>query len=114
MSAKLLICLGTTFFALLPLAGSAPTEAQPSTAISLKWEVKSRFRLFKNEDSFRYLAGFYNRNGILASETALAADTKGDGWARKVVGQLCVDDEGQLPEFCSRDYSGHDATDRET
>ena len=33
-----------------------------------------------------------------------------DGWRV----ELCLDDDGQLLEFCTRDYSGHDASDRES
>ena len=97
---------------MVPLFPCQPAGAQASTGIG--WEVKSRFRLFKNEDSFLLVAAHHGPGGVLAEEDALASATGGNGWARQVVNQLCVDDDGALPEFCTRDYSGHDASDRES
>src|SRR5579862_6075179 len=105
---------GMVSLSLVSLAFFAPLHAQTSTTVGIKWEVKSRFRLFKNEDDFKYMADNHGRNGILADETALAKETNGNGWARRMVSQLCLDDDGQLLEFCTRDYSGHDASDRES
>ena len=100
--------------ALSPYAIPSQSSAQPSTRVSITWEVKNRFRLFKNEDDFQYMARFHSGGGVLAAETALAADTHGNGWARRVVTHLCVDDDGQLQEVCSREYSGQDASDHES
>jgi hypothetical protein len=109
-----LVRFGTVLLSLVSLAFSAPSHAQTSTTVSIKWEVKSRFRLFKNEDDFKYMADNHGRNGVLADETALSRATNGNGWARRMVSQLCLDDDGQLLDSCSRDYSGHDASDRES
>jgi hypothetical protein len=102
------------FVGLVSLAFFEPSHAQTSTTVSITWEVKSRFRLFKNEDDFKYMADNHGRNGILADETALAKATNGNGWARRMVNELCLDDDGQLLDLCTRDYSGHDASDRES
>jgi hypothetical protein len=105
---------GMVLLSLVSLTFFAPSHAQTSTTVSIKWEVKSRFRLFKNEDDFNYMADNHGRDGVLADETALATATNGNGWARRMASQLCLDDDGQLLEFCTRDYSGHDASDRES
>ncbi len=114
MRTMLVVRFGMVFASLVSLAFSAPGHAQTSTTVSIKWEVKSRFRLFKNEDDFNYMADNHGRDGVLADETALATATNGNGWARRMASQLCLDDDGQLLEFCTRDYSGHDASDRES
>jgi hypothetical protein len=100
--------VGRCCAALLPLLAlvlSAPASAQTSTN-GIDWSVKSRFRLFKNEDDFKYLAQFHGPGRILAAETALAAASKGTGWAaeRKIVAQseLCLD----LAKPCMRKYVG--------
>jgi len=105
---------GMVLSSLVSFAFFAPGHAQTSTTVSIKWEVKSRFRLFKNEDDFKYMADNHGRNGVLADEMALATATNGNGWARRMASELCLDDDGQLLEFCTRDYSGHDASDRES
>ena len=114
MSTTLAVRLLVGTLALLSLALSSPGSAQPSATVSITWEVKSRFRLFKSEEDFQYMARFHGSGGVLAAEDALAADTKGNGWARRVVAHLCVDDEGQLQEICSREYSGTGASDPES
>lgn len=98
--------------ALLPflvLVLSDPGSTQPSTS-GINWAVKSRFRLFKNEDDFKYLAQFHGPGGVLAAETALAAASKGIGWVahRKIVAgaQLCLD----VAKPCMRKYSGDSET----
>lgn len=105
---------GMVFVSLVSLAFFAPSYAQTSTTVSIKWEVKSRFRLFRNEDDFNYMVKNHGHNGVLADETALAKETNGNGWAQRIVSQLCLDGDGQLLEFCLRDYSGNDASDRES
>lgn len=93
---------------------SAPGFAQGSNGVSITWEVKSRFRLFKNEDDFNYVAHFHAHNSVLDAEMALAADTRGKGWARRVLPHLCIDDSGQLLDICTRDYAGRETADRES
>jgi hypothetical protein len=91
MRAKSAVRVWAIIFALWPFVFSAPSVGQPSTGVSIKWEVKSRFRLFKNEVDFIYMVRFHGHDGVLAAETALAARTKGVGWASEIVTRLCVD-----------------------
>ena len=96
--------------ALISSAIAAPlTSAQPadppaaSGELQVVWEVKNRFRLFRNEADFRKHAAADPGNGILAAERKLAADTDGRGWAKDVLGHLCVDITGKLQDVCQRD-----------
>ena len=77
--------------------------AQPGAGeLSIKWEVKNRFRLFRNEKDFaRQVAA--HQGSVLAAERRLAEETQGEGWAKDVVDSLCVDATGKLLETCSRD-----------
>jgi hypothetical protein len=101
-------------FGVIPLALSLlssfapPARAQQPPGVSISWQVKSRFRLFKNEEDFKYMAANYDAGGVLASENRLAAATGGNGWARRIVNGLCVDSDGQLLQSCTRDYSTND------
>lgn len=93
----------TIIISLLGVLCSAPVLSQPAPGISIDWNVKGRFRLFKNEADFNYIARF-SRGGVLAEETALAADTDGNGWASNIVSQLCIDAIGKSADNCKRDY----------
>jgi hypothetical protein len=90
-----------------------PARAQQPSGVSISWQVKSRFRLFKNEEDFKYMAANYDAGGVLASENKLAAATGGNGWARRIVNGLCVDSSGELLQSCTRDYSTNDPSGRE-
>src|SRR5262249_47748469 len=80
-------------------------HAQPRTdgALRIEWEVKSRFRLFRNEADFRRQVAAARYDGVLGAEQRLARETDGRGWARDTVERLCVDRAGRLQEFCDRD-----------
>lgn len=78
-----------------PAAGAAPP-------IRIEWEVKNRFRLFKNESDFQRHVAASRGDGVLAAERRLATASDGHGWARDMVGNLCVDQSGRIPEFCQR------------
>lgn len=67
------------------------------------WEVKNRFRLFRNEADFLRLANEDRGDGVLAAERRLENDTDGEGWARDVVDNLCLDSYGNLVATCQRD-----------
>src|SRR5580704_15195688 len=100
MRVKSVVGVGAILFALSPFVLSAPGFGQPTTGITIRWEVKSRFRLFKNEDDFQYMVRFHGHDGVLADETVLAGETKGIGWASRFVTRLCVTDAS-----CTRVYS---------
>jgi lysophospholipase L1-like esterase len=83
--------------------GAAHAELRGAGAPHIEWEVKNRFRLFRNEADFqRHLAAMRN-DGVLAAEQRLARASDGRGWARDTVERLCVDRAGKLLEFCDRD-----------
>jgi len=71
--------------------------------LTIAWEVKSRFRLFRYERDYRRHVAADRGDGILAAEQRLAAETDGRGWARTMVTSLCVDASGKLLDTCERD-----------
>ena len=87
-----------------PLPG-APADALSPTPgnLRIEWEVKNRFRLFRNEADFNRHAAATRGDGVLAAEQRLARATDGRGWARDMVGNLCIDQTGKIPETCQRD-----------
>lgn len=89
-------------------AAPAPPAAPPAPLAGtgnfrIVWEVKNRFRLFRNEADFARMAAASRGDGVLAAERRLENATDGLGWARDVVGDLCLDDYGNLVETCERD-----------
>jgi hypothetical protein len=84
-----------------PIVRTTPEAA--SDAPRIEWEVKNRFRLFRSERDFQRHAAAYRADGVLAAEHRLERDTGGRGWARTMVGSLCVDAAGNLSETCTRD-----------
>jgi len=84
-----------------PIERTSPEAA--SDAPRIEWEVKNRFRLFRSERDFERHVAAYRADGVLAAERRLEADTGGRGWARTMVGSLCVDAAGNLAETCARD-----------
>jgi hypothetical protein len=97
------------FLALLCLHGPAARAqlsilpAETATDVSISWEVRNRFRLFRDEKDFnRHLAAESGRT-ILAAEQTFAHETDGRGWARDMVTRLCVDGAGRVLDTCVRD-----------
>jgi hypothetical protein len=93
------------FLLLFSLWGGQAAHAQPTPAGAphIEWEVKNRFRLFRNEADFQRHVDAARNDGVLAAERRLAQDSDGRGWARDTVERLCVDRAGRLLEFCDRD-----------
>src|SRR5690348_13335799 len=95
MTHRFLAALGVAV-ALTSSAGPADAQlsllpADVATDVSVVWEVKNRFRLFRDEKDFnRHLAVTSGRS-ILAAEQTLGQETDGRGWARDMVLRLCVD-----------------------
>ena len=87
-------------------APSGPLQILPPTISSdlrIVWEVKNRFRLFRREADFvRHLAA-QSIKSVLAAEQIMAAETDGRGWARTMLGNLCVDQMGAVMTTCERD-----------
>jgi hypothetical protein len=90
-------------------AGAAPQPAAPAAPLAgtgdfrIVWEVKNRFRLFRNEADFLRLAAASRGDGVLAAERRLERATDGQGWAKDIVADLCLDTSGDLEESCERD-----------
>ncbi|MEO6839129.1 MAG: hypothetical protein ABI192_00035 [Bradyrhizobium sp.] len=82
-------------------AAAAPSAADGSMQIS--WEVRNRFRLFREERDFQLQTDGARAGNILASEDVLEAQSDGRGWARNTVNRLCIDLSGHVNEPCTRD-----------
>jgi len=86
---------------------SQGAAAQPQLAdtgdFHIVWEVKNRFRLFRREADFLRQVASSRGDGVLAAEQRLERDSHGLGWAKDVVGNLCVDSSGNLMLTCERD-----------
>jgi hypothetical protein len=78
-----------------------PTEV--ATDVSISWEVRNRFRLFRDEKDFNRHLAAESGHTILQAEQTLAQETDGRGWARDMVTRLCVDGAGRVLDTCVRD-----------
>lgn len=76
---------------------------QPATDMQISWEVRNRFRLFREERDFLLHVESLRGRNILAAEQMLATQSDGRGWARNTVGRLCIDAAGRVSEPCTRD-----------
>lgn len=97
---KLAVC-----FIPLLCAGINPAPAQPAPEGDLRiaWEVKNRFRLFRNEADFERHVAAHRGDGVLAAEHRLAVASNGRGWALGMLDGLCLDQTGKVIETCQRD-----------
>jgi hypothetical protein len=84
-----------------PRARAQTAEEVPPMQIS--WEVRNRFRLFRDERDFQLHVDSMRDRSILASEQALEVQSGGEGWARNVVKRLCIDLQGRIERPCTRD-----------
>jgi hypothetical protein len=91
----------------IALAGWASSCAQAQSAadgpLQISWEVRNRFRLFREERDFNLHVESARGRSVLASEQALELQSDGRGWARNTVNRLCIDLTGRIPEACTRD-----------
>jgi hypothetical protein len=81
----------------------AAAETAPDSPLQISWEVRNRFRLFREERDFLLHAESARGRSVLASEQALELQSDGRGWARNVVNRLCIDLSGRVSEPCTRD-----------
>jgi hypothetical protein len=86
-----------------PPALQAIAPAPAPSGIAIAWEVANRFRLFRDERDFRRHVEALRGKSVLEAEQALAEATDGRGWARDMMGRLCVDAVGRLTAQCVRD-----------
>jgi len=85
------------------LAQAIAPAVEPATGVAITWSVVNRFRLFRDERDFRRHADAMQGRTVLEAEQALAAVTDGRGWAREMMGRLCLDRIGQIADQCVRD-----------
>lgn len=71
--------------------------------MQISWEVRNRFRLFREERDFLLHTDSARGRSVLASEQALELQSDGRGWARNEVNRLCIDLSGKVSEPCTRD-----------
>lgn len=101
-SAFLLVAaLGTSFQH--SARAQTPPSLQPGADMQISWEVRNRFRLFREERDFLLQADSLRGQSILTSEQALETQSDGRGWARNTVSRLCIDASGRVSEPCTRD-----------
>ena len=84
----------------LPLERAA---AQDAGAMQITWEVRNRFRLFREERDFLLHVENARNRSILATEQSLEVQSEGRGWARNMVNRLCIDLQGRVNQPCTRD-----------
>jgi lysophospholipase L1-like esterase len=89
----------------LAAAFAQPAEAQAgaSTGLQISWEVRNRFRLFREERDFLLHVESGRNRSVLSSEQGLELQSDGRGWARNMVNRLCIDLQGRVSEPCTRD-----------
>ncbi|MDE5440590.1 hypothetical protein GWG65_03810 [Bradyrhizobium sp. CSA207] len=98
LSAGALLLAGI-LIALLP----EPAAAQDAGAMQISWEVRNRFRLFREERDFLLHVENARNRSILAAEQSLELQSEGRGWARNMVNRLCIDLQGRVNQPCTRD-----------
>jgi lysophospholipase L1-like esterase len=84
----------------VPRAAAQITSDAP---LQISWEVRNRFRLFREERDFLLHVESARNRSILASEQSLEVQSDGRGWARNMVNRLCIDLQGRVSEPCNRD-----------
>src|ERR1700694_6320785 len=91
-----------TMLAGLPVSGAVAQTAGDGP-MQISWEVRNRFRLFREERDFALHVEAARGRSVLASEQALELQSDGRGWARNTVNRLCIDLAGRVNEACTRD-----------
>src|ERR1700712_5490152 len=81
----------------------AAAQGAADAPVQISWEVRNRFRLFREERDFLLHTESARGRSILASEQALELQSDGRGWARNTVNRLCIDLTGRVSEPCTRD-----------
>ncbi|MBR0696221.1 hypothetical protein JQ553_23710 [Bradyrhizobium lablabi] len=98
------ICTTLLGSALAMIAVSAAdAQTAGNSPLQISWEVRNRFRLFREERDFRLQVESGLGRSVLASEQALELQSDGRGWARNTVNRLCIDLQGRVNEPCTRD-----------
>ncbi|MGV7211926.1 hypothetical protein [Bradyrhizobium sp. UFLA05-112] len=87
------------------MLGALPPEraAAQDGSLQITWEVRNRFRLFREERDFLLHVENARNRSILAAEQSLEMQSEGRGWARNMVNRLCIDLQGRVNQPCTRD-----------
>jgi len=100
---RLTVC----FMTLASISFADPTMAQPTAGeLKMTWEVKNRFRLFREEKDFLLHVEAMRSRSVLEAEQMLAVQSDGRGWARNILTRLCIDGAGRIADPCVRDGTG--------
>src|SRR5262249_50735301 len=81
----------------------AAAQAAADAPLQISWEVRNRFRLFREERDFLLHAEAARDRSVFTAEQALELQSDGRGWARNMVNRLCIDLSGRVSEPCMRD-----------
>jgi lysophospholipase L1-like esterase len=95
--------LGGALWTLPVPHAAAAQQTAAGSPLQISWEVRNRFRLFREERDFQLHAESLRGRSILASEDALEVQSDGRGWARNMVNRLCIDLQGKVADPCTRD-----------
>jgi lysophospholipase L1-like esterase len=101
-SSMMSVAVLASVLAALPVSQAAAQTAADS-GLQISWEVRNRFRLFREERDFLLHTDAGRGRSILSAEQALEMQSDGRGWARNVVNRLCIDLAGRVSEPCTRD-----------
>src|ERR1700675_1758833 len=99
----LVVCAMAALPARWTTVQTAAAQGAPDAAMQISWEVRNRFRLFREERDFLLHTDSGRGRSVLASEQALELQSDGRGWARNTVNRLCIDLLGRVSEPCTRD-----------
>jgi hypothetical protein len=89
--------------AVAPMPAALAQGATADAPMQISWEVRNRFRLFREERDFNLHVDAMRDRSILSAEDALELQSDGRGWARNMVSRLCIDQFGRVAEPCTRD-----------
>ncbi len=103
IAGALVVCAMAALPARWTTVRTAAAQAAADAPMQISWEVRNRFRLFREERDFLLHTESARGRSILASEEALELQSDGRGWARNTVNRLCIDLLGRVSEPCSRD-----------
>ncbi len=93
----------TVLLACVLSASWAEAQTAADAPLQISWEVRNRFRLFREERDFLLQTDAERGRSVLAAEQALELQSDGRGWARNTVNRLCIDLSGRVNEPCTRD-----------
>ena len=99
-----MMCVALLVSALVAaFAQQAEAQTAADAGLQISWEVRNRFRLFREERDFQLHVESGRSRSVLSSEQGLELQSDGRGWARNMVNRLCIDLQGRVSEPCTRD-----------